>query len=504
MSDGTANGAHERTGLLSYTEDDDSRKVIDFSDWDDEDPRNWPRARKFTNVAIIALMAVLSPLASSMFTPGIAQISADLNTTDNVVVGATTGFVVFLGIGPLILAPLSETFGRRKLYLICFSIFAILQIPTALSPNVETLIALRSISGFFGSVGIANGGGTISDMFHPSQRAYAKIPILFEEPWVKILTISSGIFGWYLLGPLLGPTIGPLLGGIIVQHLSWRWVFWFLTIICMVNTALGFLFLQETYAPTILERRKQKYEETEGGKFRIVNQDDRPFWTKLASSMQRPLRILFTQPIVLTMAIWQAILFGTTYSLYTNFEAIYGDGYGFSTTQVGLVYLGPGLGFFICVWFIVPKIDTIYNLLSKKNGDEGKPEYRLPLANIGAVLIPISLFWFAWTVQYKVHWTVPTLSTVFFGLGQITILNTAQNYYIDSFQKYAASAIAAGAVFRSIMGGIIPIFAPAIFDSVGYGWGVSVFAFLSLALSPAPLLFYRYGARIRDKFAIDL
>ncbi|KAI4174698.1 MAG: hypothetical protein LQ346_008194 [Caloplaca aetnensis] len=484
MSDGTANGAHERTGLLSYTEDDHSRKIIDFTDWDDEDPRNWSRARKLTNVAIIALMAVLSPLASSMFTPGIAQISADLHTTDNVVVGATTGFVVFLGIGPLILAPLSETFGRRKLYLVCFSIFAVLQIPTALSPNVETLIALRSISGFFGSVGIANGGGTISDMFHPTQRA--------------------GIFGWYLLGPLLGPTIGPLLGGILVQHLSWRWVFWFLAIICSINTALGYFFLQESYAPTILENRKRKYEETEGGKFRIVDQDDRPFRIKIVSSMQRPLRILFTQPIVLTMAIWQAILFGTTYSLYTNFEAIYGAGYGFSTTQVGLVYLGPGLGFFICVWFIVPKIDTIYNKLSKKNDDEGKPEYRLPLANIGAFLIPISLFWFAWTVQYKVHWTVPTLSTVFFGLGQITILNTAQNYYIDSFQKYAASAIAAGAVFRSIVGGIVPIFAPAIFDSVGYGWGVSVFAFLSLALSPAPLLFYKFGARIRERFEIDL
>ncbi|KAL8745990.1 MAG: hypothetical protein Q9184_007806, partial [Pyrenodesmia sp. 2 TL-2023] len=139
-----------------------------------------------------------------------------------------------------------------------------------------------------------------------------------------------------------------------------------------------------------------------------------------------------------------------------------------------------------------------------KNDNEGLPEYRLPLANIGAVLIPISLFWFAWTVHYKAHWTVPTLSTVFFGLGQITILNTVQNYYIDSFQKYAASAIAAGAVFRSIMGGIIPIFAPAIFENVGYGWGVSVFAFLSLALSPAPLLFYKFGARIRERFAIDL
>ncbi len=268
---------------------------------------------------------------------------------------------------------------------------------------------------------------------------------------------------------------------------------------------MGFLFLKETYAPIILEARKTHYQNSSPStNYRTTTQDDRPFKTKLAHSMARPLKILFTQPIVLTMAIYQAILFGTTYSLYTNFQAIYGPRYNFSTTQVGLMYLGPGLGFLLAVSFLVPKIDTVYNTLARKNGGEAKPEYRLPLANIGAVLIPLSLFWFAWTVQYKVHWTVPLLSTVFFGLGQITILNTVQNYYIDSFSKYAASAIAAGAVFRSIVGGILPLGASALFEKVGFGWGISVFAFLSLALSPAPLLFMRFGQHLREIFAIDL
>lgn len=94
---------------------------------------------------------VMSPLASSMFTPGIKQISEDLNVGPNFVIGATTSFVLSLGFGPLILAPLSENFGRRKLYLVCFSFFSLLQIPTALSPNIETMITLRTISGFFGS-----------------------------------------------------------------------------------------------------------------------------------------------------------------------------------------------------------------------------------------------------------------------------------------------------------------------------------------------------------------
>ena len=422
-----------------------------------------------------------------MFTPGISEIAEDLDTDATIVVGATTGFVVFLGFGPLILAPLSETFGRRKLYLACFAIFALLQIPTALSPTVESLIAVRTISGFFGSVGIANGGGTISDMFHPSERA--------------------GVFGWYLLGPLLGPTLGPLFGGIVVQYLGWRWIFWILTIVCSFNTVIGFFFLRESYAPVILEARKKSYEESSEGNhksYRMAGQDDRPFWSKLASSMARPPRILFTQPIVFIMAVYQAILFGTTYSLYTNFESIYGTLYGFNTTTVGLMYLGPGLGFLAAVWFVVPKIDTVYNRLARQHGGQAQPEYRLPLANIGAVFIPSSLFVFAWTVQYRVHFAVPLISTVFFGLGQITILNTCQNYYIDSFQKYAASAIAAGAVFRSIVGGILPLGASGLFESAGYGWGISVFAFLSLALSPAPLLFFYFGERVRTKFAIEL
>ena len=428
----------------------------------------------------------MSPLASSMFTPGINQIAEDLNTEPNTVIAATTGFVVFLGIGPLVLAPLSETFGRRRLYIICFAIFSLLQIPTALSPNVETLISVRTISGFFGSVGIANGGGTISDMFEPSERA--------------------GIFGWYLLGPLLGPTLGPLFGGLVVQYLGWRWIFWILTAVCMINTALGVFFLKESYAPVILEARRQAREKDEGGKYRLKDdyEDDRPFWTKMFSSMQRPLKILFAQPIVLTMAVYQAITFATVYTLYTNFQDIYGRLYGFNTSQIGLMYLGPGIGFLVAVWFLVPRIDTVYNALARRNNNTPKPEYRLPIANIGSVLIPISLFWFAWTVETKQHWLVTITSTFFFGIGQVTILNCVQNYYIDSFSKYAASAIAAGAVFRSIVGGVVPLFAPSVFERIGYGWGVSTFGFLSVVIAPAPLLFSYYGERIRKSYVITL
>lgn len=318
------------------------------------------------------------------------------------------------------------------------------------------------------------------------------------------LTHFRGVFGWYLLGPLLGPTLGPLFGGLIVQNLGWRWVFWILSILSGFNALLAYFFLKESYAPIILESRKESLEKNTGDTYHIANEDTRPFWTKLASSMRRPLVILFTQPIVFILAVYQAMMFGTNYSLYNNFQAIYGGSYGFSTTQVGLVFLAPGVGFLFAVWFVVPKIDYIFNGLTERNNGVSQPEFRLPLANIGSVLIPLSLFWLAWTVEYHVHWLVTILSTCFYGFGQISVFNTIQNYYIDSFSKYAASAIAAGAVFRSILGGLLPLVTPALFEQVGYGWGISMFAFLNLALSPFPLLFYYYGERIRAKFEIQL
>lgn len=192
---------------------DPEAQKISFGPKDESNPKAWSKKKKLVNVAIIALMAILTPLASSMFTPGIAQIAQDLRTDEQSVIATTTGFVIMSGFGPLVLAPFSETFGRRVLYIWCFAVFTVLQIGAAVSPNVGTLIGLRAVSGFFGSkpyitdvfpansagvrkyhivhvanlatgVGLANGGGTISDMYEPSQRA--------------------GVFGWYLLGPLLG------------------------------------------------------------------------------------------------------------------------------------------------------------------------------------------------------------------------------------------------------------------------------------------------------------
>lgn len=277
-----------------------------------------------------------------------------------------------------------------------------------------------------------------------------------------------------------------------------------LTIVCAINTAIGYCLLQETYAPVLLGRRKAQLQNEAGKpiKMSFEGEDERPLWVKLRASMKRPF-VIFVQPIVLIMSAYQALIFGTTYSIYTNMQSIYSEPpYNFNSEQIGLLYLGPGLGFLTSVRFLVPHIDTVFNKLTKKNGGESRPEFRLPLANVGSVLIPASLFWFAWTVQYRIHWVASIAATYFYGVGQVVVFNAVQNYYIDSFSEYAASAIAGGSVFRSLVGGLVPLFAPKLFEKVGYGWGISCFGFVAVLIAPSPVLFYYYGAQIRERFQL--
>jgi MFS family permease len=121
-------------------------------------------------------------------------------------------------------------------------------------------------------VGIANGGGTLNDMYLPSERA--------------------GVFGWYLLGPLLGPTLGPLFGGTIVTRLGWRWIYYILAIVCIIPTAVGAIFLRETYVPVLLARRKANLLSEQANtndhrklRYHFEGEDTRPLTTKLAASM---------------------------------------------------------------------------------------------------------------------------------------------------------------------------------------------------------------------------
>ena len=118
----------------------------------------------------------------------------------------------------------------------------------------------------------------------------------------------------------------------------------------------------------------------------------------------------------------------------------------------------------------------------------------------GAVMIPVGLLIYGWSAQFKVFWLVPNIGAAIFAAGNQLIFQNCQTYIVDAYTRYAASAIAATSLFRSLGGFAFPLFAHAMYGALGYGWGNSVLAFVGVGIGvPAPFILWWYGETLRKK-----
>ena len=134
------------------------------------------------------MLTAFSPLASSMFAPSIPELMREFHST-NVQLASFVVSVYVLGyaFGPLIIAPLSELYGRLPTYHVCNAGFFIFTIGCAVSSNLNMLIGFRFVAGAFGSCPLTLGGGTIADMIVQEKR--------------------GGMMAIIAMGPLMGPVV---------------------------------------------------------------------------------------------------------------------------------------------------------------------------------------------------------------------------------------------------------------------------------------------------------
>jgi ABC-type nitrate/sulfonate/bicarbonate transport system permease component len=79
-----------------------------------------------------------------------------------------------------------------------------------------------------------------------------------------------------------------------------------------------------------------------------------------------------------------------------------------------------------------------------------------------------------------------------------------QTYLIDSFPRYAASAVAGLTAIRCLFGAVLPLAGPSMYESLGLGWGNSLLGFIAVGMIPFPALIYKYGGMIRKKYPVKL
>ena len=155
----------------------------------------------------------------------------------------------------------------------------------------------------------------------------------------------------------------------------------------------GFFFLQETYPPTLLNRKADRLrKETGNAKLYTEFESDKTLGDILRIAAVRAFRMLATQPIIQVIAVYLAYLFGLFYLILSTFPEFWQDIYQESVGVGGLNYLSLGIGFFIGAQTAAQLIDRTYQRLKLQNNDIGRPEFRIPMTFIGSCIIPIGLF----------------------------------------------------------------------------------------------------------------
>lgn len=374
----------------------------------------------------------------------------------------------------------SELYGRQKLWVITHIAMVAFLGGSAGSQNITTLLILRFLAGTFGASPLVNSGGTIADLPLPAQRGLA-------------MTV-------YCVAPFLGPVLGPVMGGFISENVGWRWVQGVCTIFIGVIGILGVIFIPETYGPVLLQKRARHLTKMNGKIYISVlekSQGTKKPSEVFTRALFRPWIFLFLEPIVLIASIYMAIIYGTVYMFMGAMPIVYNEDRDWSEGIGGLSFLGIAVGVIFGLICAIWDNNTRYTKLILTKS--ATAESRLPPAIIGAVALPIGMFAFAWTNYPSIHWSVSIILSAPFGFGCVLVLLPIINYLIDSYTIYAASVLAAAAIFRSIVGAVFPLFTTQMYHNLGIHWASSIPAFMTLICVPFPLIMYRYGMQVRMK-----
>ena len=284
----------------------------------------------------------------------------------------------------------------------------------------------------------------------------------------------------------LGPVIAPTVGGFISDYTSWEWNFWLVLIFSTSIYIAMVLYLPETYQPKILHDKYRRQGIT-------VQRKD--LKKELYINLTRPWLMLCTEPILCSLSLYMALIYGVLYLDFTAYPIVYQQSRGWSIGISGLSFLGIAVGMAVAT-ASSPYINRVHGYYVSKFGAP-QPEARLPHLIILAWLIPVGLFWFAWTALPPIHWMSGIAAGIPFGLGIVPLFLGITSYLIDCYGQYSASALAANAVLRSLFGAVFPLFAKQMYGKLGTPWATSLLGFLTLLMAPLPWVFYHFGPRLR-------
>ncbi|PLB44303.1 synaptic vesicle transporter [Aspergillus steynii IBT 23096] len=462
----------------------DEAFLVTFRPDDPENPLNWSKSLKWGVTAAVSGTGFVRIMVSTMMAPAIDTMAKELNMSITESTMALSVYLLATAFGPLIIGPLSEVYGRKPIFHITNVWFLAWNLACGFVHSKGLLISARLLAGFGASAVYSLGYGVLGDVWSPEQRG-------------RSLSL-------YLLIPLTGSAVGPIVSGFIVKYSTWRWMFWSTAILQVVLEVSSCLLFHESYAPLLLRRRAEKLRKDTGDPRYHAEVETHEFgrstlW-QLSHSLSRPLRLLAFHPIIQMQAILEGIDYGLLYFALSSFSSLHVSAYRESIEISGLHYIAICVGTISGSQLCGPLMDYVYRRLTSNTGETQVPELRIPLLLPGVFFTPIGFLLYGWAAQYYLFWLVVDIGAALLSLGMQIFDTTLHAYVMDAYLEHVSSASAATQVLRSLLAFAFPLFSNSLYDSLGYGWGNSLLAFLSIGIAlPATGILWRYGANLRSR-----
>ena len=483
-----------KNGVVNPPEPPDLRNLIS--------PFTWSESRKTYTTWLSSAVTVLTAMTAGSYAAaseqlmdewGISQVACNVGIT-----AFTTGFAT----APMVLAPFSELNGRKPVFVVTGTLFVICQLCCGLTQSYGGMLAARFFAGVGGSTFSTMVGGVVSDIYQTADR---------NTP----MALFSG-------AALFGTGLGPLFAGFVAQNVSWRWVFYVQAILDALIILLVAVSFKETRGSVLLSRRAKALNDwyaameeagyigfstyiagstntpSERIRWKVKADEERDSLAKMiAISVFRPFHLLSTEPVVFFFSLWVAFSWAVLYLTFSSVPLVFRTNHAFSLQETGAVFAAmcAGAALSSCLSIAQENLARRYGKISATS----TPESRLYFTCFESALMPIGLFWFGWTSFPEMHWILPTLAIACATMGIFSIYLAVFNYLADTYHRYASSALAAQSFCRNMLGGIFPLVADQMFNSMTYQGASSFLGAVGALLTLVPWVLVFFGPRIRKR-----
>ncbi|KAF2107523.1 major facilitator superfamily domain-containing protein [Lophiotrema nucula] len=465
------NGSQQRTAVDA---------ILDWEN-DPRNARNWSIFRKTYTTLIVSSIGFVSTIATSIYASGHEDVALEFDVSLTLALLPLSFYALGMGFGPMIASPMSETFGRKVVYLATTPVFALFILGSGFSQSLASLCGCRFFAGLFGAPGVSIASATIADTTPPDKRG-----------------VSLAI---YYSIPFIGSLLGPMIGNFVVAAKGWRWTMW--TTLFFAAAIFPFLGLvHESYRKVIIRKISKRENIVLPEAQRDSSKIFRQFFTQ---TITRPVHMLFTEPIVGFVCLYCSFQFALLYTFVVASPFVYATTYSFSFRQEGLSFFGLITGAVVAAGTLIAMDIYIYQakyrtFRAMTPSHEFPPEHRLYPSMVGSFILPAGLFMFAWTARPSIPWIVPIIAQGITMLGSILAYVGANMFMIDTYGPlYGASAAGANSLARYMLTASFPLFINQMFKAMGTNWAVTLLAFCTVAMAPIPWVFYRWGPKLRAR-----